>query len=455
MVAIAHKAWQKFSALLTKILIGKTETEAHHFQPAIVRLQEQAPPPLPRAVLRTFLILMGLLALWVTFGQLDIVAVAHGKLVPQSYVQIVQPAEQGIVREILVREGQRVKAGEPLIRMDAAISEADRKSLMEDFYTSRLALRRIDAELNGTPFVRETGDPDAVFERMHAQYQANRRSYEGSIRQARSELASADEMRKKLEALLPTYQTEEQAYKDLEAKGLSGKLATAEKTRQRVEVEQNLFGQVHAVETSRATLQQITSDYRRTLQTERVDISSKFAKLEQELAKQDVRQGLLELKAPQDGIIKDLSTHTVGAVVGPGSVLMTLVPVNETLRAEVWVGNDDIGFVHQGLPAKIKLAAFQFQKYGMLDGVVANVSADATDPNEQQGTVARSGAGVSTLVYKTLVDLGTPDLEVDEERYALSPGMQVSAEIKLGRRTVLEYFLSPVSKAFHEAGRER
>lgn len=108
-------------------------------------------------------------------------------------------------------------------------------------------------------------------------------------------------------------------------------------------------------------------------------MASQLHKLQEELGKQQRRTGLMELKAPQAGIVKDLATHTAGTVAAPGTILMTLVPVNEPLVAEVWVSNDDVGFVRQGQPVKLKLMTFQFQKYGMVQGKVRQVSADASE----------------------------------------------------------------------------
>lgn len=438
------------------------------FQPAIIRLQEQLPSPLPRAVLQASIVLMVLLIVWAAFGKLDIVAVAHGKLVPHSYAKIVQPAEQGIVREILVREAQRVKAGEVLMRMDSAFSDADQKSLLSQYHARRLSLRRIDAELADALLERVADDPPDLYEQAWARQVANRQALtsalqveEEALRRANSELAVATQTRDKLSALLPTYQTEEKAYEELQAKGLVGRLALAEKSRERIEVEQNLRAQAHSMESARALIaqskhriEQITSEYHRALRAERTETASALSQLEQELAKEDRRQELLELRAPQDGIINNLATHTTGTVVSPGTVLMTLVPVDERLRAEVWVDNEDIGFVHPGQLTKLKLAPFRFQKYGMLEGSVATVSADSASPDDRvdSGTGVRSSG---TAVYKTLVDLTASKLQSEAGTFDLSPGMQVSAEIHLGRRTVLEYVFSPVGKAFREAARER
>jgi HlyD family secretion protein len=181
-------------------------------------------------------------------------------------------------------------------------------------------------------------------------------------------------------------------------------------------------------------------------------------RLRQELAKQAHRSELLELRAPQAGTVKDLATHTVGTVAAPGTILMTLVPHGDTLVAEVWVGNQDIGFVREGQKVRLKLVAFQFQKYGMVEGVVRQVSADATEApssNTRSDTLGGRDRPMGPLAYRTLVELKSQDLVVDGNKYRLAAGMQVSSEINLGTRTILEYVLSPVQKAWHEAGRER
>ena len=137
---------------------------------------------------------------------------------------------------------------------------------------------------------------------------------------------------------------------------------------------------------------------------------------------------------------------------------MTLVPQGDKLVAEVWVSNQDVGFVRAGQPAKLKLAAFQFQKYGLLDGKVLHVNADATEapsPNTRSDALTGRDRPVGPLTFRALVELASQELLADGRRYELQPGMQVAAEIYLGSRSILEYLLSPIQKAFHEAGRER
>ena len=263
--------------------------------------------------------------------------------------------------------------------------------------------------------------------------------------------------------MLPHYRAQEQAFDRLASEGFAGPLMLSDKRRERIEKEQELKTQEHVIESARVgamqsekKLAQIDSDYRRLLFAERNELSNAVERLTQELAKQSHRAQLLELKAPQASIVKDLATHSAGTVVQPGTVLLTLVPTGEKLRAEVWIAKEDIGFVHAGSPVKLKLAAFPFQKYGMLDGTVEHVGADAAEPgtSNSAGPVDPSGRPAS-LAYKALVALKTMHLELDGQRFALTAGMQTSAEVMLGSRTVAEYLLSPVQKAWHQAGRER
>jgi HlyD family secretion protein len=441
------------------------------FSPPLLRLQESAPNPLGRKVLCTLLILLAGLLVWALVGRLDIVAVAEGKLVPESYVQIVQPAEAGIVKEILVQEGEVVRAGQVLMRMDALITEADGRALEADSRRKRLTLRRIDAELSGKPFQVEAQDPPGLAREVKAQYRANRAALEAALAEERSrllkakhEFSAAEAVKKKLADILPHYREQEEAFDKLFKEGIVAPSEASDKRRERIEKEQELRTQESVIESARASIQQsekrlaqIEFDYRRQLHVEHNDIQGQADKLTQEVAKQAHRRDLLELRAPQESVVKDLATHTTGTVVQPGTVLLTLVPREEALRAEVWVSNEDIGFVRQGQPVKLKFAAFPFQKYGMVEGIVEHVSADAAD-TAAMGNVSSPADTTRKgppLVYRALVALKSMRLETDGGHFPLSAGMQTQAEIRLGDRTVLEYLLSPVRKAWHEAGRER
>jgi HlyD family secretion protein len=443
---------------------AKLHVDAFDFAPDILRLQHQPPSPLPRAVLWSLLGLVVCLLLWATFGRLDIIAVAQGKLVPQSALKIVQPAESGIVKEILVSEGDEVLAGQVLVRMDALNSEADSNVISEQMHQRSLQLRRIDAEMSGTSFRRLTQDPPELFSQIEAQYRANRQAFQDAYDgeralhdKANQDLQSAQEIENKLTQTVPIYREQDQMYEKLAKEGFASKMMALEKSRDHIEKEQELRAQTYNVASLRASIAQsekriaqITSNYRQQLQKERVEAEGEYQKLKQEWDKQTHRHDLLELKAPQDGIIKDIATHTPGTVVSPGTIIMTVVPRNDPIEAEVWITQLDAGFVEAKQPAKVKLAAYSFQKYGMVEGEVKQVSPDAAEPQ-----TGKDGLPSQQIGYRAVVALHSDVLESEGKRYKLSPGMQVSAEINLGSRSVLEYLLSPIQKTMHEAGRER
>ena len=344
-------------------------------------------------MLYLFLALLALMLGWAYFGKLDIVAVTQGKLVPQSFLKIVQPAEAGIVREILVKEGEAVREGQVLVRMDAHLSEADVRTLQAELQRKRLQLRRIDAELAGAPLKRARDDPPHLAAQVEAQLQARRQAYldalgaEQAMRtRAQHDLGSAAEIEAKLQQTAPIYREQEKAWDQLAREGFAGRLLALDRQKSRIEVEQELKAQTRNIEGLKATIAQadkriaqIHSNYRQQLHNERAEAEAQYHKLQQDWDKQQHRHALLELKAPQAGIVKDLATHTPGTVVAPGTIILTLVPQDEPLLAEVWVTNADAGFVQPDQKARVKLAAYPFQKYGMLDGVVRQISADAQD----------------------------------------------------------------------------
>ena len=453
----------------------KLQVEAVDFAPSLLAIQESPPARLPRAVLIVVAVLCTVMIAWAILGKLDIVAVAEGKLVPQTYVKIVQPAEAGVISEIMVSEGDLVRAGQPLIRLDPTLARAEGQNLADELALKRLTLRRIDAELAGRALLVQTGDPAALFAQVQQQGAQRALAYQDALaqeiaqrRRLEQDLKAAQETVQKLRVTLPTYEQAAAAHRKLVAEGFLGALAGNEKEREAIEKAQDLKSQTAAAEglvqgiaAQDKKIASLTSNYRSQLQAERTEAVAAIARLEQEARKSEFKQGLLELKAPQDGIVKDLATTSRGAVVQPGMVLLTLVPRGERLLAEVQVRNEDIGFVQPGQAVKLKLAAYPFQKYGLLDGQVFTVAPDAQGLTTTRSQQASDGAPSlsSAAGYKALVQLGTQELQVTEDegrrRYPLEAGMLVTAEIRQGDRTVMDYFLSPLSRTLHDSARER
>ena len=258
---------------------------------------EHAPPaPLPRAMMWCLLFLFGVLLGWSLVGKLDIVATSEGKLIPATFLKIVQPSEGGIVKELLVKEGEQVTAGQVLVRMDARLSDADTKALAAEIALRKLTLRRIDAELQNRLMSRTPADPPELFLKVLDQFRAYRQAYQDSIAQEeasltklRQDLAGAMQIKSKLERTLPFYEKQANTFDKLGKEGFASPLLAEDKKREHVEKEQELKAQHFAVTGAEASIAQsekriaqITSNYHQQLQTERIQTQAQLEKLQQD-----------------------------------------------------------------------------------------------------------------------------------------------------------------------------
>ena len=325
--------------------------QTHRWNDPLRLIHNDAPGNIGRIVLWIVCALCLLLIAWAAFGRLDIVTTAEGKLVPKSLLKIVQPAEAGVVRQILVQEGDLVFAGQVLARLDATLANADRAAVVTDLATQAMQERRVVAEITGKPFLPKKADDPALFTQVKGQFTARQRSQQDAIDQekslqlkAQNEHQSAVQVLDKLQKTLPTYQQTAAAYQRLESEGFVSNIASAEKQRDAIEKAKDLDAQSATVAALSATIDaqkkriaQLQSGTQSDLQKDLAELRGRLEQLRPSLDKSIYREGLMELKAPQTGTVKDLATTTEGAVLQPGSVLLTLVPAGEQLFADVYI----------------------------------------------------------------------------------------------------------------------
>jgi hemolysin D len=446
--------------------------DALAFAPGLLAIQERPPEPLAKVILVTLAVLVAALIVWACFGKLDIIATAPGRLVPASYLKIVQPSGPGIVREILVREGEHVQAGQVLLRMDSQDAQADSAEIANSLRTRDLQVRRIDAELAGRPLVRGKDDPAEAFRQVQAQFDVHQQAFGEAVAQAEEAVRRSEHDRdaglqtlEKMKQTNPIYRSQAQTYADLGKEGYVPRTAMEDKQREYIESDQELKSQVaraaaleSGVQQAQRQLGELKAKRRSELQNERIEADADRVKLAQESVKQTHRSGLLELKATEAGTIKDIATHSVGTVVSAGTVLLSIVPEKSSLVAEVTVRNEDVGFVSARQPVKVKVASYAFQQYGMLSGSVEQVWPDASDGGAgraegdgRQGSDGEAAAGG----FKALVQLSSQTLQANHQQLPLVSGMRVIVEINQGRQTVMQYLLSPILKIAQEGGHER
>ncbi len=450
------------------------------FLPASIEILETPASPAGRAVMLTIAAFFVLALVWAVWGQIDVVAVAQGKIIPHTRSKVVQPSEMGVVRAIHVRDGDRVAAGDLLISLDPTDSEADLERIQTELLAARLDVARLEAlsaefadgagdDPATKPENRKgAGDPAAAFapppEAPTAMIRTHRRLIAGTVSELQARLAVQDhelgrynaEYRvvqttlAKLEAQIPLIREQTDIRHYLADKGLSSKLLLLDLQERLTEAEHEAATQRERMREVKAAvagvhrqIEQIRQEYRRDRLAELLEAATRVAALEQELRKAEKRSALQGLTAPVDGVVQQLAVHTVGGVVQPAEALMVVVPNGETLEVEAKVLNKDIGFVAVGQEAEVKLETFPYTKYGVIRGDVVDVSTDAIQ-DEDLG-----------LVYNARVALAETAMRVGDKIVALTPGMATTVEIKTGTRHAIEFLLSPLLRYRQESWRER
>ena len=439
--------------------------QAHEaqFLPAALALRDTPVHPAPRIALWLIMAFALIALLWATFGRIDVVATAVGKIIPNDRTKVIQPMETAVVKAIHARDGQEVKLGQVLIELDATTAVADSERLRNEAVTARLEALRAQALLaaleNGAPpklkqfdgadAARQLAEQDQAFG-QYQEYLAHRLQLQAEIVRRRAELQATQEEVVKLEQTAPIARQRAQDYQKLVKENFMSQHGYLEREQERIEQEQDLASSRSKVAEIRAALMEaqqqqatLTAETRRQLLDQHNLAEQKAASLEQELVKADQRGRLMRMTAPVAGTVQQLAVSTVGGVVTPAQPLMVIVPKENVLEVEAMLPNKDIGFVNPGQDAEVKVETFPFTRYGTLHGKITQVSSDAIQ-DEKLG-----------LIYSTRVKLSRDTLRVENKTVRLTPGMAVTVEVKTGTRRVIEYFLSPLMQVASESLRER
>jgi hemolysin D len=436
------------------------------FLPAALEILETPAPALPRVLLWTILFTLVFAIAWATIGKIDMVAVAPGKVIAADKTKIIQPSETGIVKKILVTDGQTVRAGQVLIELEAAATAtgAETARNREALIATRLEAARYDALSRAA---HSTASPpaikspvgaakalvDAETRAMASQYHEHRAklaALDAEIAKRTAEAASVKELAAKLSQTLPIAQRRAEDYKNLVKQNFISQHGYLEREQTRIEQEGDLAFQEARVrelnagiEETRRRRDSAIAEFERTAINAKVDADKRAALLEQELVKAQTRERQQVLVSPVDGTVQQLAIHTVGGVVTPAQSLLVIAPSDYQAEIEAVLENKDVGFVKVGQHAEVKVETFAFTRYGTLRGTVSYVSQDAV-PDEKRG-----------LLFQVRIRLDKATLRVDERDVTLTPGMAVTAEISTDRRRVIDFFLDPIRKAASEGLRER
>ena len=404
--------------------------------------------------------LIVLLIVWAAFAEIDTVTRGQGKVVPSRQLQVIESFEGGIVRVLRVREGDVVEQGQLLMELDPtiALSEFDRSS--QQYYALKARIARLSAEVAGrTPdFADElaaragdvTAAEQALFDGRAASRQAELRVLDRKLFQRRQELREARSRVATLEASLALIDSELAMTEPLVARKLEPRKSLLDLKRQQTELGGQRAAETLATARLEAAIAEVEEQRTAFLSQRRQEALSELSlataslsELQPALPAMRTRLERTEIRSPVRGVVNRLLLTTIGGVAKPGEPLIEVVPMDDTLLVEAMIPTQDIAFLRPGDPARVRLTAYDFARYGSLEAHLVTIGADAVEDTQsgQLHYVMR----VRTL--GTLTDAAGQPLPV-------IPGMIADVDILTGQRSILDYFLRPVAKVKEKAFRE-
>jgi HlyD family type I secretion membrane fusion protein len=450
------------------------------FLPAALEIVESPASPTLRVTALLIAVFLASVVTWSYFGHVDIIATAPGKVIARSRTKVVQPHDASVVRAIHIADGDKVEAGQVLIELDPTMSSADQLRYSDILVQARLDQARLRALLDPANSAAFAGvaAPAELVATAQARLEAEQREQaakvaklDHQVAQKHAEQAQIEAEIAKIDMALPLVRERAAIRAEGLKSGYGNKLDLLTQTQQVVELEhqrnvlQRKHDEIDATLAELAALRKQTeAEFRRNALTDLAKADREATEASGELAKATERTRLQTLTAPVAGMVQDLTVHTLGGVVTPAQQLLRIVPSGGGIEVEAVIANQDVGFVELGQEAEIKIETFPFTRYGLIPGHVRAIARDSID--EPQSAQRRQGSRSASdepgnlershqLVYVALIALAETSLIVDGKPLELAPGMAVTAEIKTGKRRVLDYLLSPFHRYSHDVLRER
>ena len=425
----------------------KPKDDSHQFQPLLAEIEEDPGSPLGPVTFWIVVAVFSFFVGWALLGQVDVVVSARGKVIPLGQVKLIQPLTGGVVGQILVKEGDFVHKGQALVEIDPSTTAPQLESSQKTLAHVQLEQARLQAATGQSQFNQGAGSDSGTQARLYAasvaslqkQLRAKEKAFAALGQQIQAKQVEAHQTQETL-VINQTKEARLKAVVDIIARDDYEKVQTEILTNQNKlkslshELEQLRFQQ-QQTQDEMAYLQE---NFESTSLNELSDKEKQITQLKaniQETAFKNTRQTLV---APVDGYVNELFVHTVGGVVTSAQKILSIVPAKAPLRVQALVLNKDIGFIKVGMPVAIKVDTYDFQKYGTLQGQVTQIDKDSKD-DPKQGPV-----------YTVQVLPQQQDLMVDGHWRHLSTGLSVTAEVKTGKRRIIEFFIYPLIKHLDE-----
>ena len=428
------------------------------FLPEIVALEERRPPAAASIVLWTIALLLMTGAAWASMVSVDRVVTATGKIATTGRHILVQPIELGVIRSIDVAAGQVVSKGEVLATLDPTFAEAELTASEDLLVSLNAEVVRLQAELSGEMPAQFAADPEvdalqrALFDQRAASYEAQLRTLDAQLAEVRAQQAKNQAHRGAIAEEVAVLSELSGMRRELLERNAGSRAQYLETLGQELQLREQiarLDGEAPELEQREKALiarrDGLASERRAEVAAMLQEAIRKRDSVLEELRKAERRSGLVQLTAPADAVVLEIAKLNVGSVIREAEPLFTLLPLNVPLEAQLDVNPRDIGRIRRADPVRIKLEALPFQRHGTLAGEVRLISEDAFEIETPQGKSA---------AYRVNVDLGPIALRDVPADFRLIPGMTLAAEIRIGERRLITYFLYPIIRAVDESFRE-
>jgi hemolysin D len=425
----------------------------YEFLPAAEEIIETPPSPFGHIVLWLITALIITAFAWSYFGELDIIASSTGRIVPEGSIKTIQPASAGVVTEIRVVEGQKVKKGELLIQLDSSIADADVKATEQALTVARLERDILTKTLEGEDIAETVNTADipngikehlvSLIESRSSASDIQRQLLTAGVSSAQLRVEAQYQNKQVTENNIAQLQVRERELKiDLEGanpfteSGIRNEIRSVQQQIASLEsslvVHDQQIAQAQAdVTEANERVNTYSAENMASVYSDIVDSEKRIAEFENAYVKAKQMVNQLSIKAPVDGTVLSLVTKTVGGVVTASQPVLEIVPEGTKLMVDATIQNKDIGFIEIGQSVVIKVDTYSFQRYGYLKGVIKSISPDAVN-DEKQG-----------LVYKMKVEIVGNETS-KSNTIKIEPGMSITAEITTGKRRIIEFFLDPL-----------
>ncbi|WP_279451985.1 HlyD family type I secretion periplasmic adaptor subunit [Aeromonas dhakensis] len=450
-----QQAWHR----LTRY--GSTNHE-REFLPAALEILDTPASPAGRTLGYLIVLFFSLALIWACTSRVDVTSVAPGQLVPVGGTKAIQPYDKGIVRRILVEDGQHVVAGQLLVELDSTEDQVDLSQLQRQEDLVNLDMARLQALLasldgeDGTMVLQDgANSPQALRQQQRlaqrlSAYRAKEASLHAQLQESQSALAAGHYEIEKLQARLPVVTEKAKALASLLKTHASDRFKWLDMEQERMDTVKSLAVEKEKTKQHQASVARIEADLiqfraetRHQALAELLEAQDKAKEVHLSIRRYQEREQYRFLRAPVTGRVQQLAVHTQSGVVQAAQVLMVIAPDDAPLAVDAKVLNRDIGFVQAGQEVSLKVESYPYTKYGTLSGKVEYVSRDSI-PDEKLGAV-----------YQARIHVDNDWLTKTGVRLPVQPGMTVSAEIKTDSRRVIDYLLSPVEDVFSDSIHER